>query len=149
MEIELNYLNIIIGTLIPLGVGLITKANASRKVKAWANAGLSALSAAVMTVVGACAAATCTITWEPFLSTLFVTYLTNIGTYYGLWKPTQTAAKVQAKTANLGVGGSKMNPLDQYRYTHPEEGSMNVLALKIAALVLAIIALSIWIINNL
>lgn len=103
MEIELDFLHIVVGTLIPLAVGAITKADASSKLKAWVNAGLSALAAAIMVVIGECASDTCLVAWQPFASTLFVTYLTNIGVYYGLLKPTQTSVKVQEKTRNIGI----------------------------------------------
>ena len=105
IQIEFNYLNIIVGTLIPLAVGLLTKASASSKLKAWVNAGLTALSSAIMVAINMCAGDVCDVTWGPFFTTFFMTYVPNIASYYGFWKPSGTAGTVQAGTANLGLGG--------------------------------------------
>lgn len=108
MELDLNILNIIVGTLIPLAVGLVTKADASTRLKTWVNAGLSALSAAVMVVIGECAGgAACELAWGPFITTFFMTYVPNIATYYGFWKPNGAAQAIQARTANVGLGGTR------------------------------------------
>lgn len=101
--LDVNTLNVLIGTAIPLLVALLAKWSASSALKAVMNAVLSAAAAALQVVLAGCADM-CPLEWTPFLSTFFVTWVTSIASYYGLWKPTETAVKVQSKTANFGVG---------------------------------------------
>ena len=99
VEVDLQLIAVLAGTVIPLLVGLVTKLRASSTVKAWANALLSALSAtsAVIIETGA-------LYWRDVILTFGTTWVTSIATYYGLWKPTETSKVVQERTSEFGVG---------------------------------------------
>jgi len=105
-NIQFVHLSIIVGTLIPLLVGVVTKMRASSQVKSIANALLSAVAGALVPVINACAGDTCAVNWREVALGVGVTWIASVATYYGLWKPTGTADSVQARTAGVGIGGS-------------------------------------------
>jgi hypothetical protein len=88
------------GVIIPLLVGIVTKANASSGIKAIVNAALTALGGLVATVLPGD-----DFQWHPFLAAWLTAWLTSVGTYYGLLKPTGVAPAVQHATAEVGIGG--------------------------------------------
>lgn len=90
----------VVGTLIPILVGLLTKLDAPRGLKAVANAFLSALSGVLVTVLDGDGS----FVVGEFLTSAGIAWITSVATYYGLYKPTGTAQKVQDKTAGFGVG---------------------------------------------
>jgi hypothetical protein len=83
---------------VPLLVGLLTKLNASPKVKSVLNLGLVALGAALATSnqIG--------FTWKPFLVNFGVAWAVSVGTYYGFYKPTGVAPAVANIAPGVGVG---------------------------------------------
>ena len=93
-------ISLLVGFVVPLLVGLLSKWDASKTVKSILNFGLSALSSVLATVIPD------QFEWGPFLFTFAMTWATSIATYYGLWKPTNAATKVQSTTATFGVGNS-------------------------------------------
>lgn len=99
-------ISVLTGFVIPLLVGLLSKLNAAKSLKAVLNFGLSALASVLATVIPE------QFTWSAFLVTFAMTWVSSVATYYGLWKPTQTAQVIQVKTANMGVGGTKMERTD-------------------------------------
>lgn len=93
-------ISILVGFVIPLLVGLLSRANASRHVKAILNFGLSALAAALSGILS-----TGTFKWSGFAVTFALTWATSVASYYGLLKPTGAAQSIQAATSGFGVGG--------------------------------------------
>ena len=104
MELDFaQTISILTGFVIPLLVGLLSKLNASSTLKAILNFGLSALASVLATVIPD------QFNWANFLVTFAMTWVSSIATYYGLWRPTGAAEVIQIKTANAGIGGSKMD----------------------------------------
>ena len=95
---DMTLITILSGVIIPLLVGLLTKLDASSTVKSVLNFGLSALAGGLATVNEA------DFNWKPFVVNFALTWVVSIATYYGLWKPTEVAPKVQVATADFGVG---------------------------------------------
>lgn len=100
MEFDVQALAFLTGAVIPILVGLLTKLNASARVKSFANAGLSAVSGALMTVI----ANSGRLVWSEFVTSVGTTWVISIATYYGLYKPSGVSAAVQEKTADVGIG---------------------------------------------
>lgn len=103
MEFDVNTLTLVVGTLIPLLVGLVTKEVANSGLKGVLNALLSAVAGALTVLVdnGGVLGP-----WQELANAGFATFITSIATYYGVWKPTGVATSVQRKTARVGVGGT-------------------------------------------
>lgn len=85
--------SVLLGTVYPILVALVTKVSTSSAVKAWLLAALSALSGFGFEFVN-----DSNFRWDQALLTTVVTFVTAVSTYYGLWKPTQ----VTAKAAQIG-----------------------------------------------
>lgn len=98
--IAASWLAIISGTLIPFITGLITKKVASPAVKAVCTAILSVIAG----IVSAAQANNGAIHLEQSVTNIFVAFITAIGLYYGLYRPTTAAAKVQNIAPEVGVG---------------------------------------------
>lgn len=88
----------LVGVVVPLLVGVVTKLKAAAGVKAFLNAGLCGLGGLVATVVPE------TFTWRAFLVKWATAWVVSVATYYGLWKPSGVAPAVQQSTAGVGVG---------------------------------------------
>lgn len=82
--------SVLLGTLYPILVGLVTKVTTSPAVRAWLLAGLSALSGFGFEFINSE-----NFVWQQALLTSVVTFVTAVATYYGLWKPTNVAAVAQ------------------------------------------------------
>lgn len=93
--------NLLVGTVIPLLVALVTKEVASSGVKGVLNAVLSAIGGALTVYVAAGGA----VDVVGMAHAGIETFVVSIATYYGVYKATGLSTKVQAKTANVGVGG--------------------------------------------
>ena len=101
LNIDPLMLSILLGTVLPILVGLVTKRVADRGLKA---ASLAFLSAATG-VLSAAQTNDGLITKE----TLFfaaAAWATAVATYYGLLEPTGVAGAVQEKTQTFGIGGN-------------------------------------------
>lgn len=98
MYSDMTLLALLVGVIVPLLVGLLTKLNASPALKAFFNLGLTALGAALATSnqIG--------FSWKPFAVNFGVAWAVSVGTYYGFYKPTGTAAKVANVAPGVGVG---------------------------------------------
>lgn len=84
-------ISLLLGTLYPILVGLITKVSTSAKTKSLLLAGLSIVSGFVSEWVADPNA----FQWQQALVTAVLTFVTAVASYYGLIKPTGTAAKAQ------------------------------------------------------
>lgn len=98
MYSDMTLLALLVGVIVPLLVGLLTKVNASPGIKAFFNLGLTALGAALATSnqIG--------FSWKPFAINFGVAWAVSVGSYYGFYKPTGTAAKVANIAPEVGVG---------------------------------------------
>lgn len=94
--------SILVGTVLPILVGLVTKLNASSALK-------SILLLTFAAVEGLIVNATVTdgsavFSWHT-VAVAGIGWVTAVASYYGLLKPTGVSPVVNDKTAHLGVGG--------------------------------------------
>lgn len=99
-QFDVQILTVISGVLIPLIVGLIAKEVTSSSVKAILNALLSAIAGGIAAAIDAGGAIE---DWRVWLFHIALTWVVSIATYYGLWKPTGVAPKVNHATGRFGV----------------------------------------------
>lgn len=102
LEVDVALLNFVLGSLVPLVVALVTKANASSGVKAVVNVVLSV----VVGTGGYLVAHDGKTSVVALLSSAVTAYLASGVTYQNLWKPTGTAPAIEARTAGVGLGGA-------------------------------------------
>lgn len=86
------------GVVIPLLVGVLTKMAAPAWLKSISNAALSALGSVLST------AQLDYWNWKWFIISWASTFTVSIASYYGVWKPTGVAPRVQEATAKIGIG---------------------------------------------
>lgn len=107
MQLDVQTLTIL-GWMIPLVVGVVTKK--------WANAGVKAVTnLALSAVVGGIAVATEAnghVMLKTWLFNIVATFLQSIVAYYGLWKPTGAAPALQEATASFGLGSGQPEPVN-------------------------------------
>lgn len=94
-------ISLVVGVVLPLITGLVTKVNTSAGVKAVVLLGLSALTTAVASFGDALAAHT------PFdlgstLLTFLSTFLVGVGLHFGLFKPVGAASALQRVGSRRG-----------------------------------------------
>ncbi|WP_449407986.1 hypothetical protein [Microbacterium maritypicum] len=94
-------IQLVVSTVLPLLVGLVTKTKTDGGVKAALLAGL-ALATSLLTELGAALSAGATYDLGQGLILALPTFLIAVGLHYGLWKPIGAAAKLQ----QLGSGAS-------------------------------------------
>lgn len=92
---------IIIGILLPLLVGAVTKLNASKAVKSFVLLVLSLIGGTISQAIGADGSAFFS---QDMLIGVAATWVVAIATYYGFWKPSGTAPAISEKTAAFGIG---------------------------------------------
>lgn len=100
VHLDVGILTFIIGVLLPLLTGLVTKANASPKLKALTLLSLSLIASAVQYLISVNGV----VNLRTFLANFAVTWLIAISTYFGFTKPTGAAAKAQNVAPNIGLG---------------------------------------------
>jgi hypothetical protein len=86
------------GVVVPIVVGILTKAQAPSGLKAIVNAALTALTSVLALVVPA------TFEWKAFFIAWATAWVISVATHFGLYKPTGVSAAVQSSTATLGLG---------------------------------------------
>lgn len=101
MNLDPQTVSIILGLGLPILVGAVTKANAPSKVKSIVLAGLSAIGGGLSQAITADGSA---IISQATLTTIVLTFVTAVASYYGLYKPTGTSAAINARTAEFGIG---------------------------------------------
>lgn len=94
---------LVVSTLVPLVVGIVTKVNAPSSVKALTMIVVNAASALVVTSTQADGTAVISSTALLFA---ILGVVQSAATYLGVWKPLGVAQAVQSKTANFGIGGA-------------------------------------------
>lgn len=100
IEVDVVALSFVVGTLIPILVGIVTKSRASSAVKATANALLSAIAGYIVVAIKADGA----IDLYSALLGIGMTWVSSVGTYFGFLKPAGVSGAVQDATAGVGVG---------------------------------------------
>lgn len=98
--ISASWLTLLAGALIPFLTGLVTKKIASSAVK-------SVCTAVLSTVAGIVSAAQQNdghVEMESALVNILIAFVTAISLYYGLYRPTTAADKVQNIAPTVGVG---------------------------------------------
>lgn len=101
MNLDPQTVSIVLGLALPILVGVVTKAQASSRIKSITLAALAAISGGISQAVTADGSA---ILSQETLTTIVLTFVTAIASYYGLYKPTGIAPAVQAHTAQFGIG---------------------------------------------
>lgn len=100
VQIDVVALNFVAGTVVPLLTALVTTRLANPGLKAVVTLLLSALAGGLVVALEANG----TVELETWVVSIGTTWLMSIASYYGLWKPTATAPKIQAATPNIGLG---------------------------------------------
>lgn len=91
----------LLGTVLPILVGLVTKLNAASWVKGVSLLFLSAVTGLIST--STTLDGTAVFSKESLILAL-IAWVTAVATYFGLLKPAEVTAVVQERTANVGVG---------------------------------------------
>lgn len=107
VELDLQLLSLLAGSVIPLLVAVFTKMNASSKTKAVVNLILSLAAGFVTWALEHNGR----FTWYELVSAMALVYLSSGVTYQNFWKPTAVAPTVQYKTQAFGVGGTDYTEL--------------------------------------
>lgn len=89
---------LLVGVIVPLLVGLLTKLNASSGIKAVLNLGLVAFGTAIATYNQI------NWSWKAFAINLGVGWAVSVATYYGFYKPAGVTPTIAKATQNFGVG---------------------------------------------
>lgn len=103
IQVDVVALSFVVGVVIPMIVGLVTKARASSALKAILNALLSAVAGYAIVAIKADGA----IDLYAALIGIGMTWVTSVGTHTGLLKPagvTGADGAIQRSTANVGLG---------------------------------------------
>lgn len=87
-------ISLLVGVVLPVLVGLVTKVTTSESTKAILLAALSAVSGFLSEYGAAVGAGT--FNWFDALLTAITTFVVAVAMHYGLWKPTGVAARAQA-----------------------------------------------------
>lgn len=96
-------ITILVGIVLPLVTGIITKLNATSAVKAVANAVLSVVAGFLVALANAPEQG---LDLYVFLYAVALAFVSSIASFHGIWKPTGIAGRVQATTADFGIGSS-------------------------------------------
>lgn len=102
IKLDVAFLSVIAGTVIPLLVALVTKWNASSGVKAVLNAVL-----ALAAGEGAMALEHGGLVTKAAALAVAYAWITSQSTHFGLWKPTGASSALNTLTPNLGFGPVK------------------------------------------
>lgn len=108
--LDAQTISLLVGIVIPLVVGLLSKIHASSGLKAVINAALSAIAGALAAYASTGFSAT---DWKTLVTSIVTTWVVSVATYYGVYKPTGVAGSVIAKTRNFGLGSPPVVETDE------------------------------------
>jgi len=108
IDLDVQTLNLISGTVIPLLVGFVTKKVASGGLKAVLNALLSAVAGAVSVGI----AASGHIVVGEVITSMITTFIASTAIYYGMWKPTGVAGTVADVVPQFGLGSPPLPDME-------------------------------------
>ena len=100
LEADINVLTILLSTVIPILVGIVTKEFAAGGLKAVILMAFSGLTGVVNSMIENEGVLT-----SETLTAAVVAWVTAVATYYGFLKPSGISEKVNTATAAVGVGG--------------------------------------------
>ena len=104
---SVQVLTFIVGTLMPLLVGVVTKKVANRGLKLATNAFLSAVAGVLSAAIGAGGV----LHLEAFITPVEA-FIVSMALYHGVWKPIGVSGAVQDATADFGIGGPMIDTLN-------------------------------------
>ncbi len=93
--------SILLGTVMPLLVAVVTKSKASRALKFGCLLTLSVITGMLTTAIGGDGNAVIS---DTALVSALIAWVTGMASYYGLWKPSGVAGSVAKKTDRFGIG---------------------------------------------
>jgi hypothetical protein len=99
-DVTAEQLALVVGTVLPLVVGLITKLEAPSWLKALVLAFLAGVAGYLTNV----ASVTGQVEFWPVVGAGLLAAVAAWGSYQSLWKPTKVAPKVQESTPRFGIG---------------------------------------------
>lgn len=103
IHVDAALLVFLAGSLMPLLTALLTKLDASSKVKAILNLVLSIAAGVLAAFI---AAGDAGLSVLQMLTAGITAYLSSQVTYSGLWRPTGTTARIGTSTSGFGLGGT-------------------------------------------
>ena len=98
IEVDVTMLNLLLSTVLPLAVGVVTKKVASSKVRTVMLLALSTVAAVTVQAINDAGLVT-----DASVTLAVQNFVVAVAMYFGVWKPTGIAEKVQAKTEKIGV----------------------------------------------
>lgn len=102
LELDVEVLVLLSGTVVPLLVGLVTKLGASKRLKSILNLILSVAAGALTWMI----AAGGKFTWHEAAFAAASAYIASGVSYQNLWKPSGAAESVAVATATFGAGSN-------------------------------------------
>lgn len=100
LQVDVAVLTFLVGTVVPLVTGLVTKLRSSSRLKAMTNLVLSVLGGVGAWLINAEGKTTV----GGLASAIVTTYLASGVSYQNLWKPTGAAQAVQEVAPESGIG---------------------------------------------
>lgn len=100
LQVDVTWLQPVVGLVIPLLVGLLVKSKASSQTKSFVNLLLSAIGGALATVI----ANSGSLQPKEFVSGIVATLVTSWSSYNGFYKGAGVTTAIQNKTSDFGVG---------------------------------------------
>lgn len=113
-EIDPAILSIVVGTILPVVVGIVTKQVASGALKSSLLALLSGAAGVANNALNDGGIFT-----KETLIAAAATWVTAVATYYGFLKPSGVSNAVNTKTANIGLKGKDKEPAETVGPTPP------------------------------
>lgn len=117
LQVDLTWLNFMVGALIPLLTGLVVKWKASSQLKSIVNLVLSAVAGALTTVIANQGA----MKPKEFVAGIAATLVTSWASYGQLWKPSGIADKVAQVSPDFGIGPSSFEEIVESAFTDQEK----------------------------
>lgn len=106
LNVDPQVFALVTGIVLPLLVGLVTKYDASPRLKAL----LLALLAGVSGALASLNSSAPVLSGET-LTQIGISWVTAVLVYFGFWKPTGTSESLNWATRNFGFGPKSVNPL--------------------------------------
>lgn len=120
VQVDVSALSMLEGLVIPLIVGLITKARANRAVKSVSLAVLSVIAG----LISLAAKADGNIDLYTSAEAIITAFITAIASYYGFWKPTGVAPAIAGATPDVGIGSNNpVSPMSDTTLVEPTSTS--------------------------
>lgn len=106
LNVDPQVFALVTGIILPLLVGIVTKYDASPRVKALLLALLAGVSGALASLNSSAPVLS-----ADTLTQIGISWVTAVLVYFGFWKPTGASETLNWATRNFGVGPKSVNPL--------------------------------------